>query len=442
MEFRVLFIGCQEDIDLLKKEVLPEEKHILPILYVLTEFNQENLKKITQTLASLEQEADGVIYLRKEYYTLISKGLVFTIPSRYVELEELSLRLALFRLRLNTDMPFSSVSVDYMTVSDFKALSKDHDLFQPDPKIWCMSPSYCSRRDSQQILREHYRNLENGADAVLTSLPQVYEELRTAGKKVLFVQLNPAAIHTEIRTLIAGIRLSRERDRVAVIYVHIRYKRTAVEIVQMQIRELEELASVTREVSLYAHALNGSAIPLSRWEYLILCDENSLIEETRNFTEISLFRQISTSTVFNAHLCIGIGSLAKTAYESAMVSYAVGVSIQSTNAVITEDITNTWEPILYDASSTEDVSLNDETLFDISARSHISYESIQKLYVAAHRKDSPVFFSQDIADALNISVRSANRMITRLLDSGCASIVNTVSLNQVGRPNRVIRLHF
>ena len=153
-------------------------------------------------------------------------------------------------------------------------------------------------------------------------------------------------------------------------------------------------------------------------------------------------KEISENSVFEAIFSIGIGASIKQAYVSAMTSYGTGVQIRNTNAVITIENETTLDPILYKSSNYESKNNLDDLLSDMAKQCHISYNSLQQLYLAAQRKRSNLFTSSEIAKILNCSSRSANRMLERLLDQNRATISGNALMEKQGRPSRVIRIHF
>ena len=237
-------------------------------------------------------------------------------------------------------------------------------------------------------------------------------------------------------------QLQATQNRIVMIYLCLRYKDTTISLLPVQFREMEELANVTKAVGLFSHALDGASFELSRWEYLLLFNEDIFRSATKNFSNISLMQDIAETSVFDAIFSIGIGTSIKQAYVSAMTSYGTSVQIRSTNAVITIENETTFDPILYKGNNYESNNNLDELLSSIAKQCHISYNSIQQIYLAAQRKRSNLFTSTEIAKILNCSPRSANRLLERLLDQNCATISGHALMEKQGRPSRVIRIHF
>lgn len=442
MEYLLLVIGYDSDISFASQSILSTFDHLNFVPLPVHKLSPGNIDLVVESLKRIKPNVSGVLYLRKELYLMLASRIEFSVPTRYVEWDDIYIQQLLLRVRLHIHSPLRGISADTFKSSDLRPLLKDADIFSPNAKIWDIPFNACFQQDSSEIAQEHYRNLQNGADIVFTCLPSVYQELKLKNAPVFLFQPSASGIVQEIRNLKLGIRLRAKQDRLAIIYLCLRYKYTTIDLIQVQMRELEELANVTKDVNLYARSIDGSAVSLSRWEFLILCDESALAQKSKNFSDISLLRKIGEGSVFDAIMSIGIGKTAKSAYDGSMTSYAVSVKIRNTNAVITIDNKTTLPPLVYKEVSSSTTDNTDDTIFEIAEKCHIGYDSLHKLYLAKVEKDSSLFTSAEIADILGLSVRSANRLLQPLLDNNCATIVNSVSLNKKGRPTRVIKIHF
>lgn len=442
MSYTVLFVGFQQDLPYMEKVVAEYFDDIVPISVAVPSLFNRDIQSVAQEIQNKSSAVSGILYLRREIYLLVSKYITHPVPVRYADISEDVVRQILLRSRIHHLQPLNMISVDIFTANEMLPVLIDPDIFNINAQALTISIESCAYWDTQQIVNEHISHLDSGADIVLTNIPMVQEALLQLGRPVVHIPPNTASIIQELRSLKLRSKILLEKNRITMIYLCLHYKDTTIALNQIQFRELDELSNVTKTISLFAHTVDGAAFPISRWEYLILCDEAAFLDQTKNFSRISLMQDIAESTVFDAVLATGIGSTIKQTYQATMASYAVGVKIRNTNTVITMEDQPTLEPIVYKSDRYESRNKQDDLLSRMAKECSIQYASVQKLYLAAKQKNSNLFHSSEIASLLNISLRTANRMLERMMDQNYASLSGYTLLSERGRPSRLIRIHF
>lgn len=442
MSFLLLVVGYQQDFILVEQEIQENFENLELRFFPVTTLENQATENAGLQLQTVQSGVDGILYLRKEQYLAFSRYITHSAPVRYVDISIAELLQVLLRVRLKHQHRLRKISMDIFTASGMRPVLGDLDIFYPEPQIQAISSDAYFQQGICHVFAEHERNLENGADVALTNIPQIHDMLLERGYSVFLIQPNAENVIREIRSLVLRAQLQTNQNRTVLIYLCLRYKDTTIVLLQVQFRELEEIANVSKTISLFAHKLDGAAFELSRWEYLLLCNENVFRTETQNFSHISLLEDISSSSVFNAVIAIGIGSTIKRAYAGAMSSYGMSVQIRNTNAVITIENQRTLEPILCKSQNYDIKNNLDDLLSDIAEKCHISYHSLQKLYLSAQHKRSNLFSSSEVAGILGCSARSANRLLERLLDNNRATISGYTLVGKQGRPSRMIRIHF
>ena len=442
MHFVLLIVGYPQDFEHVKQTIQEHFEHLQVRWFPILSLDRTGTQKNSPLLKEAQFNVDAVLYLRKEHYLAFSQHITHSVPARYVDIGTEDILQIFLRARLAHQHRLQKISVDLLSASQIQPLLRDPDIFQPNPQVQSVSISTYFDRNIDAVLAEHKQNLENGTDLVLTNIPWVFESLSAMNQPAFLIKPNPDNVIQEIRGLKLRTQIQSTQNRIVLIYLCLRYKDTTISLLPVQFREMEELANVTKAVGLFSHALDGAAFELSRWEYLLLFNEDIFRTSTKNFSNISLMKEISENSVFEAIFSIGIGASIKQAYVSAMTSYGTGVQIRNTNAVITIENETTLDPILYKSSNYESKNNLDDLLSDMAKQCHISYNSLQQLYLAAQRKRSNLFTSSEIAKILNCSSRSANRMLERLLDQNRATISGNALMEKQGRPSRVIRIHF
>ena len=75
----------------------------------------------------------------------------------------------------------------------------------------------------------------------------------------------------------------------------------------------------------------------------------------------------------------------------------------------------------------------------MSDKTELSTNTISKLQAFSESTGDKDFTSNELADYMAISLRSSNRMINKLIDSGYVMITGKIVTGDKGRPTRMMR---
>lgn len=84
----------------------------------------------------------------------------------------------------------------------------------------------------------------------------------------------------------------------------------------------------------------------------------------------------------------------------------------------------------------------DKNILLISEKTGLSCESISKIMSLNKTRQSNVYDSKEFADYLNISERSARRILNKIVSANYGRIYAKESSNGVGRPRHLIEISF
>ena len=90
---------------------------------------------------------------------------------------------------------------------------------------------------------------------------------------------------------------------------------------------------------------------------------------------------------------------------------------------------------------TPNFSLSEKDLQKVSEDTTIIYKRIYQLYSSMITLNKNIFSSDEIAEILGLSVRSANRIINSLIKNGYARYIGNQNTNKSGRPKRLVEVN-
>lgn len=86
--------------------------------------------------------------------------------------------------------------------------------------------------------------------------------------------------------------------------------------------------------------------------------------------------------------------------------------------------------------------ITDDEILEISEDTGVIPKRIHQLYDAMIRLNKYEFSSCEISEILELSVRSANRIINSLVENGYGEFIDKNTQNNIGRPKRFVKINF
>ena len=84
---------------------------------------------------------------------------------------------------------------------------------------------------------------------------------------------------------------------------------------------------------------------------------------------------------------------------------------------------------------------NDPKVAELAEKTGLSPASILKLRAIIDMRHSDVFDAHDVADCLEVTTRSARRIMSRLIEAGCGEVYSKENSSNRGRPKSLVRIH-
>ena len=151
MEYLLLVIGYDSDISFASQSILSTFDHLNFVPLPVHKLSPGNIDLVVESLKRIKPNVSGVLYLRKELYLMLASRIEFSVPTRYVEWDDIYIQQLLLRVRLHIHSPLRGISADTFKFNDLRPLLKDADIFSPNAKIWDIPFNACFQQDSSEI---------------------------------------------------------------------------------------------------------------------------------------------------------------------------------------------------------------------------------------------------------------------------------------------------
>ena len=196
---------------------------------------------------------------------------------------------------------------------------------------------------------------------------------------------------------------------------------------------------VEKELLVYTKEVQGSMFKLDNNKY-ILCSTRRTLENDEN---ISIFQTVVRNLEKeNISICSGMG-FGYTGWDAERNSKdALSMSEKEDNGAlfIIDQGKRIKGPINHKREKTYDLIVTDERLIKISDEIGISPTYLSKLLPLIKESEDKYFTTDILADYLNISHRSARRILAKFEESNYGEVVTTAVTKGVGRPKKIVKI--
>lgn len=441
MQFNLGLVGHTDTIQLVTKLVKEYFDHVevFPEEFGHDQITQDAVERV----ARLQTKCHGILYSRRDPYLLISEHLQHIIPTSYVEVHGSHLLISLLEATISYGMQPTRLSVDGLNRVGVMQALQTVGLSAKQVEVFMVNTSLRQADLVNSTLAQHIKNYEAGAELCITNITDVCSSLRKKQIPAIVINPTPKSFIHEIRNLMLRHQLSNQTmNPLAVIHIRLQYKEKYRFADKIPLREVEELSNAMKLITIFSEDLDGAMYTLGRYEYLILCTGTILQNTTDQYANISLMQKINTTTVFNVTLGIGYGETVKEAERNAVIATDHTLLHRGTNTMVALGADQLIGPLRPKSEHFTEESVLDVRLEEIAQNTGLSTNVLNQLLQITIKQNSALVTSAELAKTLDVSRRTVNRILERLLEKGYASIEGKHLAQPKGRPARVIRLIF
>ncbi|WP_193769020.1 HTH domain-containing protein [Metasolibacillus meyeri] len=334
----------------------------------------------------LEQLQIPVVYLRQDV-----QALAITL------LKAVQLGYSLMR-----------VSLDYRHEEEWQSLCNDLH-HPPTMQTFCLQ----SAQPSQPVLAFHRKALDSGQiDLAITSIHAVYDQLCEEGYPVIrIIDTDNDILHTLAKAKEQALLVKAEAAQIA------------VGLIRGQHCSQEELAEFAQ--------LMGAA--LTKREHGIAV--YSTVGKVKSVIAHPLFKKWHNALHEDVRIAFGSGRSMETAYNNALVAS----SFPQTKKFYFMDAKQTLHGPYPIVEQQLTHSIEHPQLVTIAQRVHLSTQNMSRIFAYAALQHNEPFTAAQLAQFLQVTRRTAERMLKKLHDANYITIIGEQSAHRKGRPSALYR---
>lgn len=387
-----------------------------------------------------QQHVDGFVLTELAYLYLTSEWENFPVPTYKFQISEQDFYKQLFQIVLaNRDLDFSRVYIDF-TASHNNFLGLKQILDEKNMPFM-VSASQVTDQIYEEVLNEHIKLWQDGKiDLSLTRLSNIVEDLINHGVPHVFLFPSPDSLVQQFEQFInelTAIKLAE--SQIAIGYVTI----GNLEAVRQNINEWE-LQQMLLHKSLLEFSTEQKIpffIQKSTGSFEIISSYKELKAITHNLTQCQLITYLGESLPFPVYIGWGVGNTMYKARANAQSANNISVSTGIPSTYVMNDMDQIVGP-LGEENCLEYRNMVNDYIQRMSEETDISTLQLQKIMAVLSKIQSQELTAEDLAYHLGVTVRSANRILNRLEESGVAHTLYKKQEKLRGRPKKIYRIMF
>lgn len=395
-------------------------------------FSEYSTEEAEENFLEILSSCDGILFTGISIHHHFIEKFEVRIPNIYIPHSADTLMKALFELKTkfpNTD----KLSIDVLKNTDINELLEEFEIKELSYNVL----EYDSELSQDEFFQFHkkYQN-ENSQGVAITGLAGIYKKLKENGYNVIRLFPTQYSIKQKIDELISEIILEYTKESmIGVQILHVNHSDLNSSYKILEINSYVEYSIVE-----YLKAIDGSIFNIGQTQYIIFSTWGAIKKPENSKQLLNLLEKFEEKKI---EVFVGNG-FGKTAYESEKsAKKALEYSKKQNKNSAYEVIGNKVKGPLLNAKEIEyDFLLKKEVLEEISKKTDLNPIYFTKIYSLMNKYNSNLFSSDELAMYLNISLRTANRVIKKLLDCQLAEVEYYENNNAAGRPKKIVKFKF
>lgn len=380
-----------------------------------------------------ERECEGLIFTGLGFYNAAIQKRDITLSHTYVPFMTSSIMKALWELfNRYPDCKFISMDVveDKVEVED---ILEEFNLGHVNIQVM----EYNHLIPENDYLDFHINAHKSQQDCVsITGFGWVNSQIKEQGYPCVRLYSTKSVIINTVNDLLH--KINEVRIKHANLAVQILYTEGQENI--SQYRKLEISSAIQSNLIAYLKEIQGSIFSLNWNRYLIFSTKGA-VENNHNILRLKNILDYMKKEGIKVYVGTGLGM---TAYESeSNADKALEAAINYGDSSMFKVEENKLEgPILQEDELSYNFIIDNEEINRMAEKIDLSPIYIHKINSIKEIHNKDTFTSEELANYLDVSIRTANRIVKKILDSNCGKEVGLETNRTVGRPKKIIQIDF
>lgn len=423
---------------IIKFESLIPNIKLIPFLYDVPAEAAQIVEEISQV--------DGILFAGPlPYFIALDKVKEKKIPSTYITSDEYTLTHTLLFLMVNSPDVLGAISIDIHNEKFIQQVSKELHIPIDHWHIKDHSKKINNGMvidDIEEIIRFHQHLwLTKQTKFAITNIDYVYEHLQKLGIPSTYLIVPDKAIADSITQLITYCELATSKSaEIAIGFVVFHQKED----------DLQDFSTIRYDTSIILQQIlldlvreTETSIRMIGMDQFIIYGTRGSIEKILDEQKLnSLFRRMDHFPVISVSIGFGYGTTAKEAEEHGRIALYYAKKNSDKHQVF---LTTSEKKIIgpYNAKPKTYVLKSEEkNVLELAELTQLAVSTISKLIQFMKLRQDKSFTSVELAEYLEVSRRSAERIIKKLMQQNRAEKVGEEQPYKQGRPRAIYKILF
>lgn len=436
---KIAVISSKEFIaSIIKLENLIPNIKLIPFLYDVPAEAAQIVEGISQV--------DGILFAGPlPYFIALDKVEEKKIPSTYISSDEYTLTHTLLYLMVNSPNVLDNISIDIHNEIFIQHVSKelnipiDHwHIKDHSKKINNGMVSY----DIDEIIHFHQHLwMTKQTKFAITNIDYVYRRLQQLGIPSTYLIVPNKAIANSISQLITYCKLATSKSAEIAIGFVVFYQKEET---------LPDFSNIKYDTSIILQQIlldlvreTETSIRMIGMDQFIIYGTRGSIEKILDDQKLnSLFRRMDHFPVISVSIGFGYGTTAKEAEEHGRIAlYYAKQNLVEHQVFLTTSEKKIIGP--YNAKAKTHVLKSEEkNVLEIAELTQLAVSTISKLIQFVKLRQDKSFTSVELAEYFEVSRRSAERIVKKLMEQNFAKKVGEEQPYKQGRPRAIYKILF
>ncbi|MEW8973180.1 MAG: hypothetical protein AB2375_03225 [Tissierellaceae bacterium] len=416
-------IGCRyEEIDMIPMPYTDEKKAI------------DNMKLI-------ESDVDAFLFTGFLPYYNAKHSQLTDKEIFYYPILGSALYRVLLKMKNSYEIDIGNISIDTLDAREIQEVYEDLGISTEGIYINDIHLSNYNRTD---YVNFHHRLYEEGKiKGAITSINSVYEELVRLGVPVLKADPTKYTMKDTFKMIsMASKTHLAQNNQILIMIVDIdKYSLSGERLsnIEMQEKRLQLHQTLLDYSRMYQASVFSSA---ESEEFIVLITKGIFQEYTNSYEDIPMVNEIKSKFSLAINIGIGMGTNALEAEENARKALVLSRKSEESSGYLIDQDKVVLGPIGSKNRLEYRLKTENKNLLNWAEKTGVSISNITMIQSLINNLKSESITASDIQQGLNITLRSANRIMKKLVDGGAAIEVGLEQSGGRGRPSKLYKIKF
>lgn len=428
---KIGIVGVSDSVKKIYKLLSQKYKEVE---FVLAE--EERIENMLERIQDISTDVDG-IYLTGigVYYSLInSRTIDVKKPVCYVKRGSIGLIKSFWDFQKDKTYNIKDnlkIGIDVVSEKIFLEVIKE---FEIDIKDYYYQ-KYDSDKTEEEYLENYLKKYKKGEiNCVFTAFGYIYNFLVKNSIPAYRIQATDMEIEDEFISLLNNVKYLEDKSN----KIGVKILKVFSGEKKLYKNNLKNKLEVEKELLEYSKEVEGNLQVCDENEYMIISNIE-LLKSRENLNKIFKLKEMLKNK--DGKLAVGIGEGNTLFQAERNARKALKLSFSKNEEIFLFDGESVRGPLLAQ-NELEYKNISDEKIEKISNEIGVSSLYLEKIKSIMKRQNKDSFTSEEISGILNITQRSVNRILKKIIEKNYAENIRTENSLTAGRPKRIIKFYF